>query len=293
MFANTGCTPLITTTIIIIKGEMPMILLLAGTSDARELAVTVQNEGYEVLATVVTDHAAEQLEAAGVRAHIGRLDAAQLARLAKANGARAIVDASHPFAEEASKNAMQAATEAGLPYIRYERQASSLAFGTVTFVDSYEEAAELAAEKGGVVMLTTGSKTLDIFAAKLLGRPDVRVIARMLPRKDNLEKCERLGFAQEQIVAMQGPFTKELDLALFRHFGVTLVITKESGKVGFVDEKLAAAEELGIETIVIRRPRLSYGTVYTDFAGVLEALKQQAPVSARSSLQVEKAGTSD
>lgn len=256
-----------------------MILLLAGTSDARELAVAVQNEGYGVLATVVTGHAAEKLEAAGIRAHVGRLDDVQLARLAKANGAKAIVDASHPFAEEASKNAMKAAAAAKIPYIRYERQASSFLSGKVTFVESYEEAAELAAEKGGVVMLTTGGKTLDIFAAKLLGRPNVRVIARMLPRKENLEKCERLGFSQEQIVMMQGPFTKEFDLALFRHYGVTLLITKESGKAGFVEEKLAAAGELGIETIVIRRPRLPYGTVYTDFAGVLEALRRQVPIS--------------
>ncbi|CAM4054872.1 precorrin-6A reductase [Geobacillus stearothermophilus] len=257
-----------------------MILMLAGTSDARELAVMIQQAGYSVTATVVTDHAAEQLRSSGIRAYVGRLDASQLADLAKAEGAKAIVDASHPFAEEASKNAMQASAAAELPYIRYERQASSLSSEKVTFVDSYEEAAELAAEKGGVVMLTTGSKTLDIFAARLIGRPDVKVIARMLPRKDNLDKCERLGFSQEQIVMMQGPFTKELDRALYRHFGVTVVVTKESGKVGLVDEKIAAAEELGIDVIVIRRPRLSYGIVHHDFAGVLEALKQHAPLPA-------------
>ncbi|KPC99217.1 Precorrin-6A reductase [Geobacillus sp. BCO2] len=185
-----------------------MILMLAGTSDARELAVMIQQAGYSVTATVVTDHAAEQLRSSGIRAYVGRMDASQLAELAKAEGAKAIVDASHPFAEEASKNAMQAAAVAGLPYIRYERQASSLSFEKVTFVDSYEEAAELAAKKGGVVMLTTGSKTLDIFAAKLLNRPNVKVIARMLPRKDNLDKCERLGFSQEQIVMMQGRLPK-------------------------------------------------------------------------------------
>ena len=45
-----------------------------------------------------------------------------------------------------------------------------------------------------------------------------------------------------------------------------------------IDECLAAAEELGIEVIVIRRPRLSYGIVHHDFAGVLESLKQHAPL---------------
>ncbi|BDG47455.1 MULTISPECIES: precorrin-6A reductase [Parageobacillus] len=251
-----------------------MVIVLAGTSDARELALCIQQAGYNVLATVVTEHAADQLRASGLAVHLGRLPADQLAALIRAKKAKAVVDASHPFAEEASKNAMQAAAATGVPYIRYERQAAELSSRLVTFVDSYEEAAELAAQKRGVIMLTTGSKTLHIFAAKLLGLPNTRVIARMLPRKDNMEKCEQLKFPQENIVAMQGPFSKELDMALFRHFGVTLLITKESGKVGFVDEKIAAAQELGIETIVIRRPSMEYGTVFSQFSDVIAALRQ-------------------
>jgi precorrin-6A/cobalt-precorrin-6A reductase len=251
-----------------------MIIVLAGTSDARELALEIQQAGYRVMATVVTEHAAEQLESAGISVHLGRLTAAQLTELVYTKKAQAIVDASHPFAEEASKNAIKAAQDANVPYIRYERKSVPLAYERVTFVDTYEEAAHLAAIKKGVIMLTTGSKTLPIFADKLLGLPDVRVIARMLPRKDNMEKCEMLQFPQENIVAMQGPFTKELDLALFKHFGVTLLITKESGKVGFVDEKISAAEEMGIETIVIRRPSIQYGTVYSEFSDVLAALKE-------------------
>jgi precorrin-6A/cobalt-precorrin-6A reductase len=259
-----------------------MIIVLAGTSDARKLALCIQQAGYDVLATVVTEHAADQLRASGLAVHLGRLTAEQLAELIRAKKAKAVVDASHPFAEEASKNAMQAAADVGVPYIRYERQAAPVAYERVMFVDSYEEAAELAAKKQGVIMLTTGSKTLSIFAKKLLGLPNTRVIARMLPRKDNMEKCEQLKFPQENIVAMQGPFTKEFDKALFQHFGVTLLITKESGKVGFVDEKIAAAQELGIETIVIRRPTIQYGTVYSQFSDVVKALQQMVPLSIHS-----------
>jgi precorrin-6A/cobalt-precorrin-6A reductase len=251
-----------------------MIIVLAGTSDARQLALAIQQAGYDVLTTVVTDHAAEQMQMVGLKVHVGRLTAKELAGLIRTNEAMVVVDASHPFAEEASKNAMDAAKEANVPYIRYERQSALMTYEKITFVDSYEEAAERAAEKKGVIMLTTGSKTLPIFAEKLLGLPNTRVIARMLPRKDNMEQCKQLKFPQENIVAMQGPFTKELDVALFKHFGVTLLITKESGKVGFVDEKIAAAKELGIEAIVIRRPRLHYGHVYSQFSEVIAALRR-------------------
>ncbi|GAB7387059.1 precorrin-6A reductase [Bacillaceae bacterium] len=252
-----------------------MILVLAGTSDARELALRIREEGYPLLTTVVTENAAKGMGEAGLPVRVGRLTAADIAALVRNEGIRAIVDASHPYAEEASKNAIAAAQAANIPYIRYEReQISPLPHPNVTFVDSYEEAAEVAAQKGGVIMLTTGSKTLEIFTRRLLGRPGTTLVARMLPRKDNMEKCEALGIEQKYIVAMQGPFSKELNRALFQHYGVTLMITKESGKAGAVDEKLEAALEMGIETIVIRRPKIDYGTVYSDFDGVIGKLQE-------------------
>ena len=50
------------------------------------------------------------------------------------------------------------------------------------------------------------------------------------------------------------------------------MITKESGKVGSVDEKLEAALELGIETIMIKRPKIQYGNAYSDFESILTYL---------------------
>ncbi|MEI7028232.1 precorrin-6A reductase [Paenibacillus sp. y28] len=249
------------------------ILQLAGTSDARALALELKQAGWEPLCTVVTESAAHSLEEAGLNHQIGRMTAEQMAELVRSKGLKAIVDASHPFAEEASRNAIAAAEAAGVPYVRYERDSLSFeANPLVTFVDDYEQAAELAAGKGGVIMLTTGSKTLQIFTERLLGLPDTTLIARMLPRRDNMEKCEQLGVPQKHIVAMQGPFSAELNTALYRQYGVTLMITKESGQVGAVDEKVTTALALGIETIIIGRPQVAYGTVCNDFGSVQQSL---------------------
>jgi precorrin-6A/cobalt-precorrin-6A reductase len=247
-----------------------MILCLAGTSDARALAVEMQEAGYSIITTVVTDNAAIELRRQGLQVHIGRLTKEKFVEFIANQHVKVVVDASHPFAEEASKNAIEAAEISGVPYIRYERESQVFESSGLTIVDSYEAAAKLAAEKKGVVMLTTGSKTLQIFTKKLLDLPNTRILARMLPRKDNMEKCEELGIAQKDIIAIQGPFTKEFDMALYKQYGVTLMITKESGKVGSVDEKIAAAKELGIETIMIRRPTIEYGTKYSSFHEVLE-----------------------
>ncbi|MDX8367329.1 precorrin-6A reductase [Cytobacillus sp. IB215665] len=251
-----------------------MILCLAGTSDARELAITLKNGGYSLLTTVVTDSAAIELRKAGLPIKVGRLNVEEMVEVIQLQNIETIVDASHPFAEEASRNAIQAARAANIPYIRYERQREHIKHEKIITVESYEQAAEVAASKGGVIMLTTGSKTLQVFAQKLLNLPNTRLITRMLPRKDNMEKCEQLGILQKNIVAIQGPFTKEFDIALYKQYGVTLMITKESGKVGSVDEKLAAAAELDIETIVIKRPSIEYGLTFSTFDEVLRQLNE-------------------
>lgn len=252
-----------------------MIFVLAGTSDAREVAVSLKNSGYQVLASVVTESGARSLEEAGIKARVGRLTSDDMSKLLEEIDARFVVDASHPFAEEASKNAVAAAKLSNIPYVRYERKSSSIEENEkITFVSSYAEAADVAAEHKGVVMLTTGSKTLKTFAEKLLGIPDVRMIARMLPRKDNMELCEELGVEQKNIVAMQGPFSKELNIALYKQYDVTLVVTKESGKIGSVDDKIEAAKELNLDVVVIERPKQHEGYVVDSKEDVLQTINQ-------------------
>jgi precorrin-6A/cobalt-precorrin-6A reductase len=89
-----------------------------------------------------------------------------------------------------------------------------------------------------------------------------------------MEKCAELGIEQKNIVAMQGPFGKELNVALYRHYGVTTVVTKESGKIGSVDEKVEAALSLGIDVILISRPKLDYGTSFSNVEEVVAALSE-------------------
>ena len=56
------------------------------------------------------------------------------------------------------------------------------------------------------------------------------------------------------IIAMQGPFSRELNTAMLRQIQGAYLVTKESGKAGGFGEKLAAAREAGAKIVVIRRP---------------------------------------
>ena len=105
-----------------------MILVLAGTSDARALALEINKAGCGLLATVVTENAADELKQAGIPVQAGRLTAEEMVGLIETKGIQVIVDASHPFAEEASKNAISAAKTAKVPYIRYERESQTFQY---------------------------------------------------------------------------------------------------------------------------------------------------------------------
>ncbi|WP_379133123.1 precorrin-6A reductase [Paenibacillus sp. sgz500958] len=251
-----------------------MILMLCGTSDARGLALELQQQDVTLLASVVTESAAQRLRESGVATRVGRLDLAGMTEVLRDGNYRAVVDASHPFAEEAHATAIATAGALGLPYIRYER--ASIAYENhplLTIVHSYEEAARRAKELKGSIMLTTGGKTLEIFAEQLLGVPEIRMSVRLLPCLENLEKCLSLGMEQRDIIAMQGPFSRELNEALYRQYGTTVMITKESGAEGSVDEKLLPALDMGIQVILITRPEVEGTHVYHSAGEIITALK--------------------
>ena len=99
--------------------------------------------------------------------------------------------------------------------------------------------------------MTTGSKDLDSFAQI----PDYaqRIYARILPVRPSLDRALDLGYLPAHVICMQGPFTTELNAAMFRQTGAHYVVTKNSGHTGGFQEKLEAARQTGATVIVIER----------------------------------------
>ncbi len=249
-----------------------MILLLAGTSDARLILQRLKEKRAEVAVSVTTEYGADLLRASADRVSQARLDAPGLQQLLEAWRISLVVDATHPYASEASKNAMAATRKAGLPYFRYERAAAPLdqaaLSGLLHKVASAQAAAELAAQLGNTVFLTTGSKTLPVFVRHpaLQGK---RLVARVLPETAVLAQCRALGLEPRDIVALQGPFSEGLNRELFLAYGAQVVVTKESGTAGGCDTKLAAAASLRLPVVMIERPALAYGRATGDIDELL------------------------
>ena len=252
-----------------------MIFVAAGTQDGRELAGALLSAGYPVTASVVSSYGEKLLERyPGLIINDKPLDAAALEAYIREHGVRLFVDASHPYAANVSQNAMQACHAADIPYIRYERRSVPIEYDNVHRVETYEEAAKEAARLGQTVFLTTGSRNLKAFTNSEALKNHT-VIARILPTAKVLTECEELGLTPKEIVALQGPFSEELNIALYRQYGAEVVVTKNSGEIGGTDTKLTAAKKLGLPVVMIDRPKLDYDVIVYTFDEVLDFVKMK------------------
>ena len=133
--------------------------------------------------------------------------------------------------------------------LRLLRPASPLPEDALTAPDA-ASAARLLAGTQGNILLTTGAKELAVFGP--LGGQ--RLIARVLPSHEGLDACAAAGIPARNIVAMQGPFTREMNEALLRQFSARYLVTKDGGEAGGFGAKVEAARAAGVTLVVIRRP---------------------------------------
>jgi precorrin-6A/cobalt-precorrin-6A reductase len=186
-----------------------------------------------------------------------------------------LIDASHPFPGGLSALAKGLCRTSGIPHIRFVREEVDLPESPLLFpVYSWEEAAQKAAELGNTIFLTTGSYNLELFV-KHPAMTGKRIVVRVLPDHRVIEAVQLLGIIPRDIVAMQGPFSKDMNRFTFKMYNASVIVTKDSGRVGGTDSKISAALGLKIPVVIIKRSQLlekdgdTLYTVYT-YEQVLE-----------------------
>ena len=224
------------------------VVLFGGATESRTLSRELATLGAEVTVCVATEYGREeQGNFPGITVLTGRLNADGMADVLR--GAELCIDATHPYAVQATVNIRAAAEQTGIPYRRLLRRSSTLPEGGVV-ANSAEEAAKYLVRTEGNILLATGTKELPAFS----GLDSARLYPRVLPTEESLAVCEAAGIPRRNIIAMQGPFSKELNLALLRQFKIRFLVTKDGGAAGGFGEKAAAAAEAGVKLLVIRRP---------------------------------------
>lgn len=225
------------------------LLIFGGTTEGRVLAQQAGELGAEVTVSVATELGAEELYGLeDVRILTGRLDRSGMEVLL--SGFDLCVDATHPYAVQASETIRGACRGEGVPLLRLLRAACPVPEGAAVFASPAEAADWLRGTEGNI-LLATGAKELGAFAP--LGGE--RLYPRVLPLADSLSACGAAGVPASHVIAMQGPFSRELNEALIRQFRIAYLVTKDGGRAGGFEEKAAAAKAAGARLILIRRPR--------------------------------------
>ena len=246
---------------------MYKLCVFAGTSEGRQLVKWLASfDGLSITACAATEYGGELLEEIpGVKVSAQRLDEGQMEAFFKEENFDYVVDATHPYAPIVTENIRNACTATGTAYLRLLRD-GGLPEDCVC-VDSTADAVEWLSHREETVLLTVGSKEL----AAYKGLPGFaeRYYARVLPVADSIELCKQVGVPTAHIIAMQGPFTKELNGAILHATGARILVTKQTGTKGGFWEKAEAARATGAQLLVIGRPDHVAGLSFQETAAFL------------------------
>jgi precorrin-6A/cobalt-precorrin-6A reductase len=163
----------------------------------------------------------------------------------KAEGITHLIDATHPFAAQMSRNAVEACAATGTPLIALEREPWQAAEGDRwTHVPDLGSAVAALGETPRRVFLAIGRQTLDAFSVA----PQHHYLLRLVD-----PPTEPLPLPRAEAVIARGPFTVEGDRALLADHQIEAIVAKNAGGTG-AEAKLVAARELGLPVILIDRP---------------------------------------
>lgn len=256
---------------------MADVVLFGGTTEGRIIAERFSKifakYGTKLVVCVATEYGASLIkQTKNVSVHVGRMDKDEMVAFLAESGATLCVDATHPYAVDVTANIQAACEETSIASVRVARdlsengevkktaKTSKKAITTedsegiiITNVGTVNEAIKYLAKNEGKVFIATGSKELDAFT-KLEDYKE-RCVARVLSTKSVVEKCAELGFEGKNLIAMQGPFSEELNYEMLKLTGAKWLVTKNSGKEGGYVEKCEAAIRAGVNIIIIGRPK--------------------------------------
>ena len=204
-----------------------MIWVIAGTLDGRTLAVEIQKRtGEDVLVTVVSQYGAELAAHKGITVHTGRLDQEAMQNLIKEHNVRLLIDASHPYAQNISNTVISMVsylnerniTEKKIKYVRFERKI--LDYGTENvfqFKSLKELIVFLNKFENKNILSTLGSNSL-VELRSIEEKNNLFI--RILPTTVSIQNAEKLGYLPKNIIAMQGPFSKEMNVAILKNYKI-------------------------------------------------------------------------
>lgn len=246
-----------------------MIWVIGGTKDSRDFIESFPFKE-KLIVTTATEYGGKLLEEIeNIKVFCKRLDLNGMSEFVKENSINKIVDLSHPYAEEVSKNAIECSKENSIDYIRFERvnlisEDGVIEFSELDFMIKYLEDLE------GNILVTLGSNNLHRFENV---KNKSNIYFRILPKWEMVKKAEDFNILPKNIIAMQGPFSKELNVAMMKQLNIKYIVSKKGGDTGGEREKMESAKEVGAVSIMLSRPKVEYPVVFSNIDELVEYIK--------------------
>ncbi len=236
------------------------IMLFAGTTEGRRICEYLAGKDCDTYVYVTTEYGKELLpEWENVHIHVGRLDESRMQEELDNIRPDIVIDATHPYATQVTHNIKGVCDCQNVSYIRVLREEnigeSKENVDNIVYTESMKEVVELLNSDNYLhenILMTTGSKNIPEYV-NIKNYKD-RLYLRLLPNPEMLENAIQAEILPSHLIAMQGPFSEELNEALIRQLHIGILVTKESGNNGGYEEKISAVRNTGIDCMVIRRP---------------------------------------
>ena len=243
------------------------ILLYAGTTEGRKLASYLGRRGVRLHVCVATAYGESLLpEEKNITVTHDRMDSGQMGEFMRAFKPDYVIDATHPYAKEVTKNLKSACEAMQVQYLRLIRGSEETKESVC--VENMDEAIRFLEKTEGNILVTTGSKELEAYTR--LTDYENRVYARVLSIGQVAVSCEELGFSGRHLICMQGPFSTEMNRAMLKEYDIAYMVTKESGLAGGYPQKCQAALEAGVKMVVIGRPEEEEGLNFEEMSKFLQ-----------------------
>ncbi|MFR8714373.1 precorrin-6A reductase [Dorea sp.] len=243
------------------------ILLYAGTTEGRKLASYLGRRGVRLHVCVATAYGESLLpEEKNITVTHDRMDSGQMGEFMRVFEPDYVIDATHPYAKEVTKNLKSACEVMQVPYLRLVRGSEETKESIC--VENMDEAIKYLEKTEGNILVTTGSKELESYTR--LTDYESRVYARVLSIGQVAVNCEELGFSGRHLICMQGPFSTEMNRAMLKEYDIAYMVTKESGLAGGYPQKCQAALEAGVKMVVIGRPEEEEGMNFEEMSKFLQ-----------------------
>ena len=231
---------------------MKQVFLFTGTVEGKRLARRLGAAGIVTVISVSPEYGAVMPDNPGpddtTEFLQGKMNESETEAAIRRMAPQIVVDATHPYALEASARIRAAAKKAGVPCLRLKRKSMDSPDRKVFLFPETRDMIPALQRSTGNIMIAAGAETVQPLAeAEGLA---TRLFVLIPPTKDGLEACEAAGISREHVIAMQGPFSGEMNRALLRNYAIRHLVIGTEGHNGDFSERIFAAQETGTAVYV-------------------------------------------